>query len=982
MGDGASALLGKSNFRNIFLRERKFSFPSRKFMKRRGALGWTCGRGRLSAMPVCRDGNGSANGARRCENFEQCMESSAATGRRDRRVRQALGKKKRTKWVKWLAAGACAVALASAGMLELRAQTASPGKVRLQVIVVDTQEKAEQALARLKKGDDFGELAKEVSIDPNASSGGNVGEVDPMTLRPELRDAISTMKAGQTSGVIRVATGYVIVKVLAIGEETPGQGMGPARGAQGTGAGQGMGANRDLHLAGRGAIQYPADVAGQVLADMLFQRYPKPDGWQQDLHAICNARQNSLAQGISTLEKVLADEPQMERKSPYDAIQTHYALAQLLAYEGKMDRAVEEWEAAYKLATISVPAGIAQLTEVLGVAYLHKSEMENDAYEKPGERCLFPPEKSICYQQTKDSQKAIEYLTEYLRMTPERPDAVQVKWLLNVAYSTLGKYPAGVPAKYLVPEAAFATAPAESVPRWTDVAPQIGMGFTSMAGGVIADDFENNGLLDVVVSSYDFCQPLRYFHNNGDGTFSDRTLEAGLMDQLGGLNMIQADYNNDGCMDILVLRGAWEFPARKSLLRNNCNGTFTDVTQAAGLAEPATRTQAAVWVDVNNDGLLDLFVGSENGPSQLFLNKGDGTFEDISASSGVNKIAFTKGVAAADYDNDGYMDLYVSNLYGGNFLYHNNHNNTFTEVSEKAGVHQSDSQSFATWFFDYDNDGWPDIFATTYFFSNDETIRSYLGMPTNAATMRLYRNKHDGTFEDVTASAGLAKINMPMGANFGDAYNDGYLDIYLATGGPEYGALTPKMLLRNRDGKYFADVTAATGTGDLHKGHGVSFADLGNNGREDLLVSTGGATPGDAHQFRVYENPGNDNDWITVKLVGVKSNRAGIGARIQLTVENGDAAPRSIYRTVGSGGSFGANPIEQHIGLGKDAKIEALEIWWPASNSRQRLQSVQKNQFIEVTEFAKQYRILPRRAFQLSRGGAAAAPAVGKSAAP
>lgn len=873
-------------------------------------------------------------------------------------MRQVVDK---SRMLRRAASGVCAALLACAGVLALRAQNAAPGKVRLQVIVVDTEAKAQEVLARLRKGEDFSLLAKEVSIDPNASNGGNVGEVDPMTLRPELRGALATMKTGETSGVIRVATGFVILRVLSIAEEVPGQGMGPAKAGQANALG--MGLNRDLHLAGRGAIQYPADVAGQVLADMLFQRYPKPDGWQQDLRAVCNARQNSLAQGISGLEKILSNEPEMASMSPYDAIQTHYALAQLSAYEGKMDLAVAEWEEAYKLATVKVPGGIAQLTEVLGVAYLHKSEMENGAYEKPGERCLFPPRAATCYQQTADSEKAIEYLTKYLQITPERPDAVQVKWLLNIAYATLGKYPAGVPEKYLIPQATFASK--EDVGRFVDVAPEIGLGFASMAGGVIADDFENDGLLDVVVSSYDVCQPLRFFHNNGDGTFTDRTLQAGLMDQLGGLNMIQADYNNDGCMDILVLRGAWEFPVRKSLLRNNCDGTFTDVTRQAGLAEPATRTQAAVWADINNDGLLDLFVGNENGPSQLFLNKGDGTFRDISASSGVNKIAFTKGVVAADYDNDGYADFYVSNLYGGNFLYHNNHNDTFAEISEQAGVHQADSQSFATWFFDYDNDGWPDIFVTTYFFSNDETIRSYLGLPTNAATMRLYRNMGNGTFQDVTAPAGLAKINMPMGANFGDFDNDGYLGIYLATGGPEYGAMAPKMLLRNHEGKYFADVTAASGTGDLHKGHGVTFADLGNNGREDLLVSTGGATPGDAHQFRVYTNPGNENDWITVKLVGVKSNRAGIGARLHVTVQNGDDAPRSIYLTVGSGGSFGANPIEQHIGLGRAARIMRLEVWWPASNSRQSFQDVEKDDFIEIKEFAKDYTKLERKAFQL-----------------
>jgi tetratricopeptide (TPR) repeat protein len=843
----------------------------------------------------------------------------------------------------------------------LPAQNASSGKVSFQVIVVDSLAKAQEVLDRLRKGADFGTLAKEVSIDPNASSGGMLEDVDTATLRPELREALGELKAGQIGGPVKVASGYVIVKFLAAKQESSGQNPG-----------QGMGPNRDLHLAGRGAIQYPADVAGQVLADMLFQKYPKPAGWEQDLQQVCTIRKDSLASGIEGLEKILDDPVRMASMKSYDAIQTRYALAQLEAYKGNMDQAVSQWEAAFRLAVADVPEGVPQLTEVLGVAYLHKSEMENDLYRKPGERCIFPPRSGNCFQQTGDSEKAVQFFTKYLEIKPERPDALQVKWLLNLAYMTLGKYPAGVPQQYLITPAAFASK--EDIGRFRDVAPGAGLNFTSMANGVIAEDFENDGLLDVAVSSYDYCQPLRFFHNNGDGTFTDRAAAAGLSNQLGGLNMIQADYNNDGCMDILVLRGAWEFPVRRSLLRNNCDGTFTDVTREAGLAEPATRTQTAVWADINNDGYLDLFVGNENGPSQLFLNKGDGTFQDISHASGVDRIAFTKGVAAADYDNDGYVDFYVSNLYGGNFLYHNNHNNTFTEVSEAAGVHQPQSQSFAAWFFDYDNDGWPDLFVTSYFFSADEAIRSYMGLPTSAGTMKLYRNMGNGTFKDVTVEAGLDKINMPMGANFGDADNDGYLDIFLATGGPEYGALVPKMLLRNHEGKYFADVTASSGTGDLHKGHGVSFADLWNSGREDLLVSIGGATPGDAHAFRVFENPGNENDWITVKLAGAKSNRAGIGARIKVTVANEGRAPRSIYRTVGSGGSFGANPIQQHIGLGKSAKIVSLEVWWPASNTRQNFANIGTDQFIEIKEFAKEYTKLERKAFPLGAGpnGAAA----------
>jgi tetratricopeptide (TPR) repeat protein len=840
------------------------------------------------------------------------------------------------------------------------AQESSPVRLNLQAIVVDSPDKARQILERLRNGEDFAAIAKKESIDPSAADGGGLGSVELSTMRPELREALKGLAPGQTTGVIQVASGYVILKVLPESQAAPGQGMGP-------------GQSRDAPLAGKSAIRYPADVAGQVIADMLFQKFPKPAGWEQDLRAVCDARTQSLAQGIAHLEELFAPEKsaRLGAMTPFDVIQSHYALAQLHAYKGEMDKAVEQWEAAYKIALSDIPAGVPQLTEVLGVAYLHKSEMENDIFNHPGERCLFPPRLASPYRITADSEKALQFFQKYLAIKPERADQLQVKWLLNLTYMTLGKYPAAVPAEYLISPAAFESK--QTIGRFVDVAPAAGLDFVSEANGVIADDFDNRGLLDVVTSSYDVCAPMHYFRNNGNGSFTDRAAQAGLSEQLGGLNIIQADYNNDGCTDILVLRGAWEFPVRKSLLRNNCDGTFTDVTKEAGLAEPATRTQTAVWADIDNDGYLDLFVGNENGPSQLFRNKGDGTFEDISHSAGVDKIAFTKGVVAADYDNDGYVDFYVSNLYGGNFLYHNNHDRTFTEVSEKAGVHQPQSQSFATWFFDYDNDGWPDIFVTSYFFSADETLRSYLGLPHNAETFKLYKNMKNGTFKDVTAEVGLDKINIPMGANFGDVDNDGFLDIFLATGGPEYGALIPKMLLRNDEGKSFVDITASSGTGELHKGHGVAFADLGNNGHEDILVSIGGATPGDAHAFRVFENPGNKNDWLGIKLTGVKTNRSAIGARIKVTVQNEGRPARSIYRTVGSGGSFGASALQQHIGLGKSAKISSVEVWWPTSNTRQNFSGVTANQFIEIKEFAKDYTKLDRKPFRLGAAKLAAA---------
>ncbi len=184
----------------------------------------------------------------------------------------------------------------------------------------------------------------------------------------------------------------------------------------------------------------------------------------------------------------------------------------------------------------------------------------------------------------------MEFFSKFLARKPETTD---IKWELNLAYMTLGQYPAGVPKPYLIAPSAFDSP--ESVGRFRDVAPEARINLYSMSGGLIVDDFGNNGQLDIVTSDFGQSAPMHFFHNNGDGTFTDHTSQAGLTAQLGGLNMVQADYNNDGCTDMLVLRGAWEFPQRKSLLRNNCDRTFTDVTAAAGLAQPASDTQSAAW---------------------------------------------------------------------------------------------------------------------------------------------------------------------------------------------------------------------------------------------------------------------------------------------------------------------------------------------------------------------------------------------------
>src|SRR5687768_5648369 len=629
-----------------------------------------------------------------------------------------------------------------------------------------------------------------------------------------------------------------------------------------------------------------------------------------------------------------------------------------------MAEAIGQFERALRLGEAQAPDTVPQLIEMLGIAHLHKAEMDNGIYHKPGSRCLLSRPSGEPFTRTDDLDKAIAYFRQYLADTPAD---LEVKWLLNVAYLVSGGYPSRVPPDLLVPPAAFEAG--ADIGRFVDVAPLLGVDTVGSAGGVIVDDFDNDGRLDIITSNSATCGPMHLFLRSESGAFVDRAATA-LPGQLGGLNLSQADYNNDGCRDVLVMRGGWQLAQRRSLLRNNCDGTFTDVTAAAGLAKPATASQAAVWADIDNDGLVDLFVGNESTPAQLFRNRGDGTFEDIAEAAGVNRTAFSKAVAAADYDNDGLTDLYVSNLGGGNFLYRNNGNRRFTEMSQSSGVTTVD-RGFPTWFFDYDNDGRDDLFVSSYYMSVEESARTYLRLPRNANGMTLYRNLGDGGFREVSREVGLDRVWMSMGANFGDIDNDGFLDIYLGTGSPSFAALVPSVLLRNREGKSFVDVTASSGTGELHKGHGVAFADLDNDGDQEIIFEVGGAVPGDAHAFRVFENPGHGNDWLGVHLVGVKTNRAAIGARITVTVEDAQGSRRSIHRTVNSGGSFGASPLQQHIGLGKAARSVDVEIYWPVTGRRQRFTGVPKNQVIEIREQADRFTTLSRPALSLRAGSAA-----------
>jgi len=598
-----------------------------------------------------------------------------------------------------------------------------------------------------------------------------------------------------------------------------------------------------------------------------------------------------------------------------------------------------------------------KLGEWLALSYLRLGEQENCAHMHGQKSCIFPIRASGVHQLPRGAQGAARELTALLEKNSEDYES---RWLLNVAYMQLGRYPQDVPPKWLVPAKLFDSE--QDIGEFPDISMFAGLDVTGHAGGAIMEDFDGDGLLDIMVTSSGPMDQMHLFHNNGDGTFSDVTRQAGLIGETGGLNLVETDYNNDGWPDVLILRGGWwgkygQYPM--SLLRNNGNGTFDDVTEEAGLMS-LHPTQTAAWADFDNDGWLDLFVGHESTPgdphpSQLFHNNGDGTFTEMAAPCGLANLGFVKGVAWGDFNNDGRPDLYISVKGGRNRLFRNDgppepgnprpKSWKFTDVSASAGI-ATQTNSFATWFFDYDNDGWPDIFVAGYSTSSMQDVGAFeLGKPYKAETPRLYHNNHDGTFSDVSKAVHLDRAILAMGANFGDLDNDGWLDIYLGTGETSYKALLPNRMFRNQDGKRFLDVTTSGGFGHLQKGHAIAFGDLENTGNEDVFEEMGGAYPGDSYQSLLYHNPGRGNHWLTIELEGVKTNRAAFGARIELTIKD-----RHIFRTVGYGSSFGGNPLRQHIGIGPATSVEKIEVRWPTSKTVQEFHHVQADQTVHLRE--------------------------------
>ncbi len=591
------------------------------------------------------------------------------------------------------------------------------------------------------------------------------------------------------------------------------------------------------------------------------------------------------------------------------------------------------------------------IQDLLAITHFRHGEETNCLDGHNAESCIMPIRGAGIHRNKNNAEIAINI---YKSLLEKNPKDYVYRWLINLAYMVKGDYPDKVPHRWLIPQ----LTPSDSItfPEFTEIAESAGLDHISLAGGSIADDFDGDGLIDIMVSSWGLDNQLHYFKNMGNREFEDRTESANLIGITGGLNMVHGDYDNDGWVDVFVLRGGWfgeDGNHPNSLLKNNGDGTFTDVTISASIYSEHP-TQTASWGDFNNDGWLDLFIGNENTGgsnhiSELYQNNGDGTFSDVAQAHNINAIGFIKAVIWGDINNDGFLDLYISRLGEPNLLFQNSgpeNNYHFKEISKKSGVTEP-LNSFPAWFWDFNNDGWEDIWVSGYDNSSGHVAMDYLGLKHDGESPRLYQNNKDGTFTDVTKKANLDHPLLTMGSNFGDLNNDGFLDFYAGTGDPDYRSMQPNRMFLNKRGESFDDVTFHGRFGHLQKGHGVSYADFDRDGDLDVHAVLGGAYEGSVYQNVLFENPGGwKNRWVGLSLQGMDTNRLALGARIKIVLESGFV----VHRTVSSGGSFGGNPLDQMIGLGKDGKIKTINIFWPGSQTTQTFSGIDSDGWYRVIE--------------------------------
>jgi len=497
----------------------------------------------------------------------------------------------------------------------------------------------------------------------------------------------------------------------------------------------------------------------------------------------------------------------------------------------------------------------------------------------------------------------------------------------------------------------------------------------TMGSGCGWIDYDQNGLLDLYLVNgaatrvYKPPQPMRgaLYRNNGDGGFTDVTAKAGVgAEGLFGMGVAVGDYDNDGFPDLFVLGYA-----RCILYHNNGDGTFTDVTARAGVQNSGLWASSAAWFDYDNDGKLDLIIANyvdwspernfycgDRGPGMrsychpddfhgqpptLYHNNGDGTFTDVSKSSGVGlKGGNGLGVVTFDYDNDGWQDIFIANDHMPNFLFHNNRDGTFREVGYQAGVAVSADGQFEA--------GMGTDAADTTGSGRLDLIVGHLDMQ----LARVYQNLGDKTFADATLRSKLSYSTYHMstfGARFMDYDNDGWRDLFLANGHvldniERYHADTkyaePKMMFRNTGSGIFENVSDQLGSDfQLPRvSRGAAIGDFDNDGDLDILINNCGQTP-----QLLRNDGGNANHWLEILLIGTKSNRDGVGARVKVIA--GDLV---LYDQRKGGMSYqSAQDPRLHFGLGQGSNVDLIEILWP-SGSTTKLANIKADQIIAVKE--------------------------------
>lgn len=655
----------------------------------------------------------------------------------------------------------------------------------------------------------------------------------------------------------------------------------------------------------------------------------------------------------------------------------NFKVAEQLLYAGQTEEAIQILQQLTGGNFELMNADNRPLFDLYALAHLRLGEQQNCVQNHTSESCILPISPLGQHKVVEGSTAAMGM---YQKILEKFPDDLQSRWLLNIAAMTLGKYPDGIPAKWRVPQSVFAR---KQGPVFKDIAGALGLDRRNTSGSVIMEDFDNDGDLDVFTTFYLLNGQCKYYVNNGDGTFTDKTKEANLSGIVSGLNTVQADFDNDGNRDILILRGGWLDGGLhpNSLLKNKGNGTFEDVTIDAGILS-FHPTQTASWADFNADGFLDLFIANESSklkgqhPCELYLNMKNGKFKNIAAQVGLDRTGFFKAVAVGDINNDRLPDVYLSDFSAENQLWLNQTTDSdhvsFKNITAEAGVGKP-INSFPAFFFDFNNDGFLDLFVGGY----DPTLldnaagvvlAEYLGKKAKGDFVRMYQNKGNGTFADVTNSVGVNKIMFGMGNNFGDLDNDGWLDFYIGTGTPDLRSLVPNRMFHNQEGRFFNEITM-NGFGNIQKGHGIAFGDIDNDGDQDLFNVLGGAYEGDLANNMLFQNPGNSNKWITVFLEGKTAAHDAIGAKIVATVRTEAGKTRKIFNSIGSGGSFGGSSLRAEIGLGNAASIESLEVIWPKpAPESQVFTQVPLNSTIKITEGDANFKTLILKQIPMGQG--------------